>query len=223
MRLTRNSEVDGGKDELPSVNSMYYTLSEYTDTGCILSIYNISVYDIIVKLNENVQISKVFRHYNLNGMEQTSNPTTINWKKVSLTVNSNANARMFQQAVNLCMKQHDIGTQEPEQLTDYQRRVLELQSQINVSAGDIIYDGKTVTVQIHSGTVKTLDISINRGWIRLYTASETESGMYYSLSDYTDTGCMLYLYNVDVSDLVLRVNENLQMTAMNVPNLQIDT
>jgi hypothetical protein len=207
MRLTTKSEDDGG---------MYYTLSEYTDTGYILSIYNISVYDIIVKLNENVQISKVFRHYNLNGMEQTSNPTTINWKKVSLSVNSNANARKFQQVVNLCMKQHNIGSQE--QLTDYQMRVLELQSQINVSAGDIIYDGKTVMVQIRSGTVKTVDISINHNWIRIYTANKTENGMYYSLSDYTDTGCMLYIYNVYVSDLVLRINENLQMTTVIMQN-----
>ena len=154
-------------------SGMYYNMSDYTDTGCLLTIHNIPVDDIQVLVNNRFMVSK----FNIYGPTPAPDPKP----------------------------------------TEYQLRVLELQAQKNVSAGDIIYDGSSVSVQIRSGMVATLDISINRDWIRLSTKSETKGGMYYRLGDYTDTGCILYIYNVYVSELVLRVNEILQMTTINMP------
>ena len=158
-------------------SSMYYTLSEYTDTGCVLTINNITVYEISVRVNDNYVVSK-FKNYE---------PAPV-----------------------------------PEQLTDYQLRVLELQSQPNVSSGDIIRNGNMVSVKIISGMVEIVEISTNsteiqrNEWRHLYTKSETNDGMYYQLGDYTDTGCFLYIYNVSTVELYLRINGNYHMMTTNI-------
>jgi hypothetical protein len=332
--LYMNNEVKG---------DMYYILSEYTDTGCMMSICNIPVPDIFVRINNELQITKVFRHYNLDGSQPTvqTKPVSDNWKKVSASVVRSTHVLKFQQVVRDAMKNKIIVSQPtdvpvpvvpvpapdhvsdntivfesyinnkygpsvyipirsgivehvailvanewihiytdaetsgmyynvsdytdtgclltinnipvddiqvlvnnrfmasrfniygptpaPAPPTEYQLRVLELQAQKNVSAGDINYDGSTVSVQIRSGMVSTVEIAISQdeiqsnGWRQLYTKTEIKSDMYYRLGDYTDTGCVLFIYNISASELHFRINGNLHLNTIYGSNIRMDT
>lgn len=178
--LYMNNEVKG---------DMYYILSEYTDTGCLLSICNIPVPDIIVRINNELQVTTVFRHYNLDGPKPLPEPLP---EPLPVPL-----------------------PEENNEITDYQLQIAKLQAQ-PVNASQIVCDeNNVVIVNVISGTVDTVDIDINGIMTRIGTTSETDNGIYYTVSDYTENGCMLYIYNVYESIIELCINDIFRMNALN--------
>jgi hypothetical protein len=156
----------------------------------------------------------------LNGTEPISNTAAANWKKVSSSVMSSTNTLNFQKVVNLAMKQHNIGTQETEPLTDYQRQILELQSQELKTSGLMIWSNRVVTLNILEGTLKTLEVCLGGidlgagvGELQEINTMSDDSIPYYTLSDYTLEGCVLSIYNVPSGEVSIRLNNDICLGA----------
>jgi hypothetical protein len=150
-----------------------------------------------VRINNELQVTKVLRNYKLDGSKPSSEPSSEPLPEPLL--------------VPLPVP---LPEENPE-LTDYQFHIAKLQAQ-QISASEIICDeNNVVIVKIISGTVKTVDVDINGIMTRIGTTSETDNGIYYAVSDYTDNGCVLYIFNVFESIIGLCINDIFRMKTVN--------